>query len=291
MSLSDNPVWPLDSFSKPTHCKSWSARERIDADLVDVTHFSNCAGHILVEGCTFATMYDDPVNVHGAYFPALRRVDERRVRVELRHPQQAGAPVGRGGDRFELCRERSLDSYWSGVATTVERCGPGTVDLGFDRDLPSDLVAGDAFDNVDWYPDLTIRACHMHGNRARGPLISTRGRVLIENNVFRHPGAAIQMAGGLGLWCESGPVHDCTIRGNHFDRCAYNAPVWGSAVLQLKGEMADAAGRQSAYHRGISITGNRFTCVHDRVLDLRSVSGLRMHDNRIERADGQPIGS
>ena len=260
-------------------------RWRLDADVVDASHFSNCAGHILIEDCRFENQLDDPTNVHGAYFPIVRRVDAHTVRLGFGHPQQAGAPVGGPGDRFELCSKGPSEAYWTGVAAEVTELNHHSVEVRFVEELPKDLKVGDGFDNIDWYPDLTLQRCHMRGNRARGPLISTRGKVVIDNNYFLSPGAGIQMAGGVGGWYESGPVHDCIITNNHFDRCAYNAPIWGSAVFQLRGEGVDGAARTEPYHRNITIANNRITCSHDRLLDCDSVGNLTWTDNVIEKAD------
>lgn len=264
---------------------------RIDADAHDATHFANCAGHVLIEGCRFENQLDDPTNVHGAYFPVVRALDAHTLRVELGHVQQAGAPVGDAGDRFELCARASAEAYWEGRAASVAVVNLTTVDVRFEEQLPGEVPAGDALDNIDWYPDLTMRDCTMRGNRARGPLVSTRGKTLIERNYIYSPGAGIQMMGGIGNWYESGPVFDCVIRDNHLDRCAYNAPLWGSAPFMFKAECLDYSGRTRPYHRNIRIENNRITAAHDLVLDLASVGDCSFTGNTIERADGKPLGS
>ncbi len=261
--------------------------ERIDADCFDATHFSNCAGHIIIEESRFQNQLDDATNVHGAYFPVIRRIDDRILRVALAHPQQAGAPVGGPGDRFELCRRGSAEPYWSAAAEKVEPLNLRTVDVVFDEKLPGRVEQGDALDNIDWYPDFTMRGCTMRGNRARATLISTRGKAILEDNYFHSPGSGVQMSGGIGQWHESGPVRDCEIRNNHFDRCAYNAPVWGTALFQFKGENLDVAARSTTYHRNIRILNNRITCANDRILDLDSVGGLLFRDNKIELDGGE----
>jgi hypothetical protein len=269
-------------------CKVVPSQGRIYSTSADATHFTNCRGEISYESCTFINNMDDPINIHGAYFPIVRKLDARTVRVELRHFQQAGAPVGAAGDTFELVGEKTLECYFSATAVAVTVLNFKHTDIAFDADLPHELKVGDALDNISWYPNVTVRNCTMQGNRARGPLISTRGRVLIENNYFRNPGAAILCAGGLGLWCESGPVRDVTVRNNHFDRCAYNAPIWGNAVIDIAPEVEDVAGRRSAYHSNITITGNRFTCANGKVLAARLVDGLTFCGNTIEGIEDEP---
>jgi hypothetical protein len=261
---------------------------RIDADCYDATHFANCRGQITIEGCRFHNQLDDPCNVHGAYFPVLRQLDPHRLRLERRHHQQAGAPVAHAGDRLELVAARTLEAYWTGTVRQVVAHNLHTVDIVFTEALPERLQPGDAIDNIDWHPDVTLRDCDIRGNRARGPLLSTRGRVVVEGCTLTTPGAAILTAGGLGLWCESGPAHDITIRDNDFIACNYNRPHWGEAVLQFACEGSDIGQRETPYHRNITVTGNRFRCIDDHVVVARSVGGLTITGNSLRFANGGP---
>lgn len=263
---------------------------RIDADCYDATHFSNCAGHVLVEDCRFENQLDDATNVHGAYFPVLRILDTHTLRVERSHPQQAGAPVGGCGDAFHLCSRSTGEVYWAGKAKSVHSLNLTSADVSFDEALPAQIPPGDVLDNIDWYPDFTMRRCTMRGNRARATLISTRGKALLEENTFHSPGSAVQMMGGISNWYESGPVRDCTIRNNHFDRCAYNAPIWGNAVFEMKAEGIDTSARTEPHHQNIRIENNRITCANDHVLEMESVGNLIFRENTMERSDGKALG-
>ena len=265
-------------------------KTRIDADCFDATHFSNCAGHILIEDGRFENQLDDATNIHGAYFQVIRQLDAHTLRLDLRHPQQAGAPVGEQGDTFERCRLDTAEAYWTGKAAEVTIQNMSTVDVRFSEALPDNVAIGDALDNIDWFPDFTMRRCFMRGNRARNTLISTRGKVLMEENFFQSAGAAVQTAGAIGFWNESGPVHDLTLRKNTFDHCAYNAPKWGAAVLELKPNLKRPALRHTPYHRKILIDENTFLCAHDKVLDLALVSDLTFKNNKLSRDDGAEWG-
>lgn len=250
------------------------------ADLMDATHFANCAGTITVEDCTFTGQLDDGINIHGAYLPALRRLDAHSLLAERRHPQQAGAPVGGPGDRFALSDADSLTEYWSGTCEEIDGRNPYTARLRFREPLPSELPPGHALDNLSWHPAAVIRRNHFRHNRARGILLSSREPMLVEDNTFSVPGTAIQAAGGLGMWCESGPVRSLIIRRNRFDSCA-TEPSWGSAVISIgPDDGAVATRRAKPYHAGIRIENNRFDLEPGSLaLHAASAGPVRWHNN------------
>ncbi|TVR51111.1 MAG: hypothetical protein EA425_07955 [Puniceicoccaceae bacterium] len=251
------------------------------SDLEDATHFANCGGIIRLEGCRFQGQLDDGCNIHGAYFPVVRRLDDHSVVVERRHFQQAGAPVGGPGERFAIAREVSLEDYWTGRARAVEDLNRHYARVVFEDRLPDDLAMGDALDNLDWHPDAVLRRCDFRYNRARGVLLSSRGKVLVEACSFRSSGAAIQAAGGLGLWCESGPVGELTVRNCEFHHCAVE-PAWGRAVLQIGPESGDPGQRSTPYHGAVRLEGNRFTGPQGRLVEAVSVERLSGSGNLAE---------
>ena len=76
-------------------------------------------------------------------------------------------------------------------------------------------------ENLSWTPEVTIRNSRFERTNARGLLLTTRRKVLIENNTFYHTGMhAILIADDASSWFESGAVKDVTIRNNTFQECA-----------------------------------------------------------------------
>ena len=63
------------------------------------------------------------------------------------------------------------------------------------------LIAAD-----EEYPEVLIKGCHMAGNRARGLLLGSRARMIIEDNYFHIPGAAILFEGDGNFWFEQAGV-------------------------------------------------------------------------------------
>lgn len=115
------------------------------------------------------------------------------------------------------------------------------------------------------------------GNRARGVLLTTPRKSVIENNVFESSGAAILIEGDISYWYESGGVTDVRISDNVFYHCATSP--WGAAVITLT-PSTDIPG----YHSGVTISGNRFVMAPG-VLPLYTVDSTAVNflpDNIME---------
>jgi hypothetical protein len=260
---------------------------RLISISADATHFVNCSGHIEMENCRFENQLDDATNVHGIYAQISRRVSDREIEVKLMHPQQGGVPVAVAGNEVGFVNNQTLATYHVAPVEGVERLNKTYSILRFAAPLPPEVAPGHAVENHAGHADVTIRGCVARGNRARGFLLSTPGKVLIENNRFHTPGAAILIAGDANYWFESGAVRDVTIRGNHFDNCLYG--VWGRAVIDICPEIGAHQEAAPPYHSNITIAENRFCALDSRLLRADSVDGLTVRDNQIEPSDDYPV--
>jgi hypothetical protein len=261
--------------------------KRMISTTADATHFVNCSGHILLEDCLFENQLDDPTNVHGIYGRITRRISPEQIEVQLVHHQQLGIDIARPGDRVEFVRGDTLLTYHQSKVTAVERINKEYSIYTFAQTLPDDLAVKDAIANLDSNPDLTIRNCVVRNNRARGFLVSTGGKVLIEGNHLHTPGAGILIAGDANHWFESGAVGDVTIRRNHFDHC--NFGVWGRAAVEVNPEISSGKNTTArGYHRNITIEDNEFTAFDRRVIFARGVHGLTIRSNRITQSNAYP---
>lgn len=257
--------------------------KRLISLSADATHFVNCAGHIEISDCRFENQLDDATNVHGIYARISQRVSDTELELELVHPQQVGVTFAGAGDRLGFIDNQTLETYHGARVQSVTRLNRSYTRLQFAAPLPAEVSAGHGIENHEWQPDVTIRGCTARGNRARGFLISTPGRVLIENNTFHTPGAAILIAGDVNHWFESGAVRDVTIRGNTFNNCLFG--VWGRAVIDICPEIEPQFRAGSRYHRGISIENNRFCALDARILRAQCVNGLTISGNIIESSN------
>lgn len=151
---------------------------------------------------------------------------------------------------------------------------------------PGDCVA-DADANT---AEVLIKNCTLRGNRARGILLGSRGRMVIEGNTFHIPGAAILFEGDARFWFEQSGVRDVVIRGNTFDNCNYG--VWGTACIDVKSGIADEFKQTTRYNRNITIEHNLFRVFSPLpLLSIYSVDGLIFRSNRLERTQAYPAGT
>jgi hypothetical protein len=118
-------------------------------------------------------------------------------------------------------------------------------------------------------------------NRARSVLVTTKGKVLIENNLFASQMHGILIEGDNNNWYESGAVQDITIRNNVFENIGYGLnkryPLLASPMLNETQHMGEGQ-----YHRNINFTGNTVKSFNGLLVNARSVKGLNISGNKME---------
>ncbi|MCM3749058.1 right-handed parallel beta-helix repeat-containing protein [Paenibacillus pasadenensis] len=264
---------------------------RLFSTAADATHFVYCRGSILLEGCLFENQMDDPCNVHGIYSPITELVDEHTIMVQLVHSQQRGAVVALPGETVRFLNRVSLLPFELAVVKEVKTLNPEYSLVTFTQKLPASVGAEDLIENISWKADLTIRKSVVRGNRARGFLITTAGKVLVEQNVISTPGAGIKISGDGNYWYESGAVQDITIRNNTFQDCNYCYPQWGHAAIDIDPEIDPNNPHEDCYHANIRIEGNRFVTFHPTLVNANSVDGIVFSGNTVERSERYPATS
>ncbi|MFK7849339.1 MAG: right-handed parallel beta-helix repeat-containing protein [Akkermansiaceae bacterium] len=214
----------------------------------DVFHFSGCRGQITVEDCVFSGTQDDPVNVHGTHLGIIGKTAENRMLVRFMHDQTYGFAAFQAGDEVAVISGQTLRESAGAVrrkVTKIRKINAKDWEIELDGKVP-DFEKGDVVDNVSWYPDVTIRGCKIDMDSCRGFLLTTRGKVVVENNLFyrcRMP--AILIEGDADGWHESGPIRDMVIQNNTFVGCGIHInPRVRSGDLPV--------------HENIRIVGNTF---------------------------------
>ena len=121
-------------------------------------------------------------------------------------------------------------------------------------------------------------------NRARGVLISTPGKVLIEDNTFESSGSPILIAGDANQWFESGAVKDVVIRRNNFtDACLTSMYQFCEALISIEPEIP-TLNPAKPFHRNITITENTFHPFDYPVLYAKSTQSISFTKNKITRS-------
>ncbi len=260
--------------------------ERMVSTNADATHFVNCAGLIEMTGCLFENQMDDPTNVHGVYAQISDITDLGEFEIRLRHHQQFGLDVAGVGDTVEFVHHETMETYHTASVTSVIRHNKEYTKISVDPQPPHPPRKGDVIGNLSWSADVEIRNCLCRGNRARGFLISTPGKVLIEQNTFHTPGPAVLIEGDANYWFESGAVRDVLISKNRFENCNYG--IWGKATIQVSPGVSTERQSSSRYHRNIRVVDNVFVVFDHRIIRARCVEGLEIKGNRITLSEEYP---
>ena len=280
----------IAQFSENIHLKNLAVRPtpgsgRMFSVTVDATHFVNCRGLIRLESCYFSNQMDDPANVHGTNTRIKEVVDERSVITELVHCEQHGVEIAFPGDQMSFAHNDDLLVYATRTVRVVEPISPQFSRITFEDDLPEDLRAADVLDNRSWVADVHISGCSSRNHRARGYLLSTPGKTVLENNRISAAGAGVKISGDANYWFESGAVCDVTIRGNEFGDCCYGPEAWGRAVIDIDPEISNPWKNRECFHRNIRIEDNTFRTFDRGILYARSVDGLVFRNNTVEPSD------
>ncbi len=259
---------------------------RVFSSVADGFHLVHCKGDVVIENCAHTGLGDDFLNTHGCNCVVRKRLDDRTVLVTRAECTDAGDDVWllRKGEaqRREVCRVagvkrvRMEDKKWGQEVTFAEA-------------LPQDFKAGDFFENKTWNAALTVRHCRiLKRHRARGLLVTTPEKVVIESNYFRTAGTAILIEGDTDHWFESGANRDVLIRDNVFEDCLTSGSEtggkweWGEAIITITPSHQPDSVDSEPFHRNIRIEGNTFKTFDVPLVRARSVRGLAFRNNTVE---------
>ena len=149
------------------------------------------------------------------------------------------------------------------------------------EDLPEDVKVKYVVAQTDAYPDVLLKGCTIRCNRARGILLGSRGKIVIDSNYFHSAGASILFEGDGSYWYEQGGVRDVEICRNVFENGNYGSSGWGSACIAVGTGLWNDR-ETSRYHRNLKIHDNVFRVFDPRILNLYCVDGIDFQNNTIE---------
>lgn len=271
-------------FFDDVHVVPNKAKGRVFSGHDDGFHFMGCSGLIKVENCSWAGLMDDPINIHGTCVRIVEVISPTRIKCKFMHSMSLGMEWGRPNERVAFIENNSMRTISEGVMTKFEPLDKEEFIVELSAPIPSEIKAGYALENLTCTPDAEIRNNHFGSCRARGLLVSTPGKVIIENNVFESSGSAILIPGDANQWYESGAVKDVLIRNNTF-RYPCNSAMYQfcEAVISIYPEVPKPDAKYP-FHRNIRIENNKFELFDYPILYALSVDGLSFSNNILTRS-------
>jgi hypothetical protein len=254
---------------------------RVIASFADCFHFSGCKGKILVDGCRTSGSHDDPMNVHGTHLKISEISSDSKIKVQFMHHQTYGFEAFFAGDSISFVNPQTLKPIILGKVKSAKLTGLKEMELVLDGQLSDKVKVGDVIENLTWTPEVIVRNSRFERSSARGLLLTSRRKILIENNTFYRTGMhAILIANDASSWFESGAVSDVTIRNNVFEECAYNT----GTIINIAPENHELV--EGYYvHRNIRIENNTFKVFDKNIVSARSTDGLLFLNNTINPSD------
>ena len=253
---------------------------RMVSITADATHFSHCSGYVRLIDCEMFNQIDDATNIHGMYGMVMQVRGADKLLVKFPHDQQYGLDILTPGKKCELLHQYSLITHSYPVVKDCRRLNKEWYEVTFTAPLSEDVRESDLITTLD-YPEVLIKGCRMGNNRARGLLLGSRAKTIVEDCYFHIPGAAILFEGDGYYWFEQAGVRDVIIRNNVFDNCNYGYVNWGKACIAT-GNGPRENKLESRYNRNIVIENNTFRAFDPRILNFVSTDSCLFVNNKIE---------
>lgn len=259
------------------------SKKRVFSGHDDGFHFMGCSGVLKVENCSWAGLMDDPINIHGTCSRIIEKLSPTSLKCRFMQDMSEGMEWGRPDELVGFIENNTMRTVGSAVMKSFKAISKAEFIIEFSEPIPEEVVAGYAVENLTCTADAEIRNNHFGSCRARGLLVSTPGKVIIENNIFESSGSAILIAGDANAWYESGAVKDVLIRNNEF-RYPCNSSLYQfcEAVISIDPEIPTPEVKYP-YHRNIRIEENTFHLFDYPILFARSVDGLSFLNNKLIR--------
>lgn len=242
------------------NCDFTPAKNRTAASTADFFQFSGCKGDLLLDKIKASGAHDDYVNVHGTHLGIVRKNKRKKtITVRFMHHESWGFQAFEKGDELEFIRWDTLIPYAKTKVVDYKRLNDTDIRLYLDRPLPDSLILSkDVVENATWTPDLTVRNCNFGLTCGRGILATTRGKVIIENNVFKDLwGPALLIEDDCNFWFESGYTTEIIFRNNVVDNCDYRKMYEGSPVIRYSPKVMNENSKEYV-HDSLIIENNEF---------------------------------
>ena len=177
---------------------------------------------------------------------------------------------------MDFINPATLEVLCSGTVKSVEMKNPREIILTFAHILPEIVETNVVVENATWTAEVEIRGNYFSCIPTRGILVTTRKKVVIEENIFHHMGmSGILISNDANSWFESGRVEEVLIRNNDFIEC-------GEPVINLWPENTEIE-LEKPVHRNTKIEGNKFQLEGSKIFYAKSSKGLQFINNTITK--------
>ena len=248
----------------------------------DATHFISCTGLVTVEDCLFENQLDDALNIHGMYTRIARKTSSEIFVTEVQEAAK-GIKIFKVGDRIQVLNPKSLIPYTEKTVQDVCYINQDTICLKL-FESTADIKTGDTVEIISEGAELVFRRNVLRNNRARGILVASRGKTLIEDCRFESSGPSIQFEANGEYWYESGGTLDVTIRKNVFNRShsSYELPIINVVPRQMTEP-------NKYFHKSICIENNEFYRNGDTLAHLDNIESVTFKNNRVIAAGADDV--
>jgi len=243
---------------------------RTCAAWADILHFSGCKGQINVFDVFFSGANDDAINVHGTHLRITERIADNKIKVCYIHGQSYGFEQYIPGDKVDFIRTDFMTPYASNQVKSVEKVNDKEIILTLVNPVPNDIkLKLDVIENATWTANLHVNNCIVDRIPTRGFLITTRGKVVVENTVFVNPGVGILCEDDARGWFESGIIRDLTIKNSTFLNCGITFSPKAKAY------------NNEGVHQNINIVNNQFYVNGGAIVSANYVENMNVTGNTV----------
>lgn len=237
------------------------------SSVADFIQLCMCRGKMIVKDSFFDGAGDDLLNVHGIHFK-ITGIKGKELTVRFMHPQSHGFNPLRVGDMVAYINPETL--LEEGMATIEESELINEYEIRLTVSSTQNASVGKVIEDISACPELEFTGNQSTRIITRGLLITTRGKVNIENNHFTSTSmSGILLSDDAKSWYESGMCRDVTIKRNTFNYC-------GGTPILIKPENSKYAG---AVHKNIRITGNTFKKYSGAFVSMKDSDDILIKDN------------
>jgi hypothetical protein len=243
---------------------------RFIASCADFMQVCMCKGDINITNSTFEGAGDDCLNVHGIHFEIVK-INGQKLTVRFMHSQSHGFNPLHTGDKIEYIDPKTL--LTKGEANIISSKLINEVDIELDVDSTTGASTGDVIEDITMCPNLTFAGNTLNRIITRGLLITTRGKVLVENNHFMNTEMdGILFSNDAKSWYESGRVLDATVKGNRFDYC-------GGYYVEI---LPENGGTGSIVHGEFLVEYNDFNSPVGGGISAKGAQSLTIRNNKVK---------